>query len=109
MLMEFGNYFVLYPGEYLDDPEKAYKIEEKYLHVEVEETFEEIIRKMLNMFKDISMDSNQCSTHCDIGIQYLQSTEVYKVKISGEVEELIKDLEEGILYKRYELIQVNKI
>lgn len=108
MLLEFGKYFILYPGEYLEDTEKAYKIQDKYLHVEVEETFEETLQRLFNIFMDISKDSNQCSTHCDIGIQFLQSTGVYKIKISGEVEELIKDLDEGILDKRYELIQAMK-
>jgi len=104
---EFGNYLVLYPGDYLDDQDKIKNVSEKYLNYDnsEEESYEKILSRMFSIFNEISSNSEQCSTHCDVGIQVVQPTGIYKIKFGGEIKELILLLDEEKLDEKYELVQ----
>ncbi|MEK5390197.1 hypothetical protein NSQ59_07405 [Margalitia sp. FSL K6-0131] len=101
------NYInIVYPGDYLNELDKVEELENKFeLNVE-EKDFFTILNYLLKIFNYISNNSNTVSTTCDIGIQILQADGIYKLKISGEVEELISLIETDNIGSKIEIISV---
>lgn len=100
-----GSLNILYPGDYLTDTSKVDSIETKYSLEIGEKDFQFVLEHMLNIFKEISITSNQVSSTCDIGVHKIAEDEIYKLKISGEVDELIKALERGSIEELTETIR----
>jgi len=66
--------------------------------------FEDILKQGLETFKEVSLDSKFVSKECDIGIHTLARDGIYKFKLSGEVNELLRKLNEGSIKEEIKLI-----
>lgn len=113
---EFGNkmgllneneLFIVYPPEYLNSIEKVNEFEGRFnLKVEYNGNISVILEEMFHMFEEISQNSKFVSTTCDVGLFFLATEGFVKAKISGEISELIEDLEKGKIDTRIEVVKV---
>ncbi|MGG3325890.1 hypothetical protein ABEQ76_18110 [Bacillus velezensis] len=99
------NYIeVIYPSDYLKDENKIsalnslYSLDEKY-----NQPFLDVLKKMFFIFNDIAKDSKYVSKKCDIGISTIDNGKINKYKISGEIDQLIKELEDEKIFERLEV------
>nr|WGD93650.1 hypothetical protein P5629_08515 [Bacillus subtilis] len=105
LAMEYGNKIralfnnkidvVVFPPEFLNDPKKREELSIKH-ELESEQRLtnpQAVLKKMLEIFKDISSESKYVSDICDVGIIEIKEGKPQKFKASGEVTQLLKDLE----------------
>lgn len=103
-ILENGSINIVYPGDFLESPNKIKFTEERYDLNIGKKGFWGSLRIMLNIFNDISLNSKQVSRTCDIGIHIIQEDGIYKFKISGEIETLLSELNTGSIQDRIEII-----
>lgn len=102
--LEKGLIDIVYPGDYLDYVDKISVLKEKHeLKIE-QDDFGFVLKSMFKIFKHISLNSNQVSKTCDVGIMIFLEDGLYKLKISGEIKELIDELTNGNINSRIEVI-----
>ncbi|KYD07648.1 hypothetical protein [Saccharococcus caldoxylosilyticus] len=107
MILQNGHIFIAYPGDYLDNPIKAETLEKKYnLHIGEELDFYSILKNMFEIFKEIALDSKYVSNNCDVGIQVLQQDGIYKLKISGDIFDLLNKVNNNKLDKEFKVVNV---
>jgi len=107
MILQNGHIFIAYPGDYLDDPIKTETLERKYnLQIGEELDFYSILKNMFEIFKEIVLDSNYVSNNCDVGIQVLQQDGIYKLKISGDIFDLLDKVSNNKLDTEFKVIRV---
>jgi|SRR5699024_8064967 len=95
----------LYPGDYIDNPDLVKDFEERFeKSIGFQGDIEDILDRMLHMFDEISSNSKYVSKCCDIGLHCFTQNGILKLKISGEVNELISEIENGNINNRLELI-----
>lgn len=81
---------VVYPGDFLSNIDKIDFIENNFDLDRSDDNFFVNLTYMLKVFKHITLNSNQVSETCDIGLQMFQPDgRIYKFKISGIIDELI--------------------
>lgn len=96
---------IVYPTEYLDDIAKVRELEKRYdMKIKFDGDLNKIFSRIFTIFSEISKESNFVSSICDVGLHFLNSEGFFKVRFSGEVEELLNDLYSGKIEERYELV-----
>lgn len=102
----FSNKLViLYPPEYLSNIDKQSELEKRRkIAPELEENLDEVIKMMFLTFVEISNSSKHVSSLCDMGIQILDKYNILKLRISGEVEDLLDAIEKNELHNFVENI-----
>jgi hypothetical protein len=84
---------ILYPIEYIENPQIAMSFEENNLMThDFDNNLYSIFTKILNMFHSIVPTTQCISTICDIGVQCLTKEGLYKLRIRGDVEMLLEKL-----------------
>ncbi|GAB1798638.1 hypothetical protein [Priestia megaterium] len=99
------NYiFVLYPNDYLKDLDKVRAIQDKYGYLyEFEDSAEKLFDRLLNIFREIAINSEFVTEYCDIGV-YDNHLVGEKKRISGDVSDLIEQNSKGQLFNNLERI-----
>ncbi|OME55443.1 hypothetical protein BSK59_13275 [Paenibacillus odorifer] len=83
---------VLFPADYTSEMQSSLK--QKYQFEEFRsDSFENIVEKLLNIFKEISINSNAVSEICEIGIMKKDGP-IKKFSLSGNIHELIRKVEQ---------------
>lgn len=104
-LLGNGNIFVMYPPEYLNNPELAFELEERYGVVHpFNGSLDDILKTILSIFAEIADKSNSVSDTCDVGIMCILPDGVYKGRIKGEVSLLQTELQSGNIPMQIERI-----
>ncbi|WP_241475248.1 hypothetical protein [Priestia flexa] len=70
-----------------------------------EDHFKKTIRVFLEVFEELSKDSTKASRECDIGIHIGAEDGVYKLKVSGHVNDLLDKLNKGVITDYLEVIE----
>ncbi|MCM3292384.1 hypothetical protein M3661_19880 [Paenibacillus sp. MER 180] len=97
--------FIVYPSDYLENLELVKDLEERHgLHDQINGDIIVVLKQMFEVFKEISDNSPYVSSICDVGLFFIDQDGIYKSKISGEVHDLLRELEEGKLEQRFEIV-----
>lgn len=97
--------FTLYPIDYLDNQNKISSLLSKHgCEHQFDGDINKLYEKIFGLFREIAEDSKYVSTTCDIGLHLIQKDGVYKIKLSGEINELMNELKEGRIQERYEVV-----
>jgi hypothetical protein len=97
---------IFYPSDLLEDFVQGPKIAKSHDIKYESEDFGQLIYRVLTAFLDISKVSKFVSKECDMGIEILLPDGIYKLKISGNVDELIKKYNDNTLENEIEVINV---
>lgn len=96
---------IVYPSEYLDDIDKVRELEKRYeMNIKFDGDLNKVLSRILTIFAEISKESMFVSSICDVGLHFLSSEGFFKVRFSGEVEDLLNDLYLGEIETRYEIV-----
>ena len=104
-----GCFHVIPPSDFTGDLlnlDVSKKYEGKKLG---EEKLHEVIIYFLETFEEISRESIKVSKECDIGIYKLLGNEIHKLKLSGNVYDLLNKLKEGSVEDYIEVIEKRSI
>lgn len=83
-------------------------MKKKYELPEIKGDFGFVLNKIFTIYKEIFIGSKYVSNSCDVGILMELEGQIYKLKISGEIEELIAHLVQGKIEENIvEIIQVS--
>lgn len=104
MRIKENTFHIVYPGDFLSDESKIDHLNDVFKLDETDDDFFINLANMLKIFNHISLNSVQVSDTCDIGIQVLLNDDVYKFKISGDIEELISKAESEDLEEEMEIV-----
>lgn len=97
--------FIVYPSDYLENQELVMDLEKRHgIHVQFNGDINLVLKRMFEMFKEISDKSPYVSSICDAGLFFIAPDGIYKIKISGEVDDLIRELDEGKLEQKFEIV-----
>ncbi|WP_158735131.1 hypothetical protein [Alteribacillus sp. YIM 98480] len=107
-VLEKGEIDIVYPGDYLSNIQRVEEIKEKFNLTIGETDLFMALNEMLQIFDVISSNSTQVSRTCDIGLFTFQEDGVYKIRTSGDVEELKKHINNKELGENAELVNVIK-
>ncbi len=99
--------FITYPDDYLKNLEEIKKLESLHeLNVKFEGDLIKVLRRVFEIFKIISDKSIYVSSSCDLGLQVLTSEGIFKIKLSGEIDDLLCELGKGSIENKFEIINV---
>ncbi|MGK9183785.1 hypothetical protein KXS12_16170 [Priestia filamentosa] len=65
----------------------------------------DVVIYLLEVFKELSRDTKFASKECDIGIYRLNNREISKLKLSGDVSNLLNKLEKSSIENHLEVIE----
>ncbi|WP_316569612.1 hypothetical protein [Neobacillus sp. YIM B06451] len=96
-LLPFNQLFVLYPWEYLENPERANEFEGRYsFYHEFDGDIIAILKKICSMFDELS-ETKSVSKICDIGVQFIAPDGIYKIRIREDIQLIIDELNKDII------------
>lgn len=99
--------YIAYPYDYMvNDTLKSELLNKFDLKYNFGDNLTELLKKILNIFRHISDNSHSVSKICDIGLMVTLKDGIYKIRYNGEINEFIKNLNEGDLDKN--MVQVAK-
>ncbi|WML52222.1 hypothetical protein RCG17_22975 [Neobacillus sp. PS3-12] len=97
--------FTLYPIDYIEDEDKIRDLWNRHgWEYQFNGDINALFEKMFTILNEISSHSKYVSSTCDIGLQILLGDGIYKVKFSGEIDELINEVKANCIHERYQLI-----
>ncbi|MET3508552.1 hypothetical protein [Halalkalibacter oceani] len=104
-----GEIYIVYPSDFIENKNLVETITDKYtLNIGLL-NFNDVLEKMLIIFKDISLKSEQVSKTCEMGLLFLNEDGFYKCKISGDIDDLINDIKHDELFNRLKLVRTYKL
>ncbi|GCD13156.1 hypothetical protein [Clostridium tagluense] len=102
-----NNISILFPYEYLYNIDlkksfsQSYIFDYKFNYEEFDLSLENILKTIFNMFKEIYLNSKMVSSTCDVGIHLINHD---KVRITNDIDILIKKVNEGEIQTEYKVI-----
>jgi hypothetical protein len=100
--------FTLYPVDYLENENKILDLLNRHgCEYQFDGDLNTLYKKVFSIFKEIAQNSDFVSSSCDIGLHMIQNDGIYKIRFSGEIDNLIQEANENSIHERY--IVVSKI
>ncbi len=99
------NIYILFPIEYIKDKHLVDILKSKFLlHYDFDGDINKLIKYILEIFEEISKNSNTVSEICDIGLMAVSEGILYKIRINNNLETLLKDINNNELSKHFQII-----
>lgn len=104
------HFEICYPSEYIENPQIIEDFVSKVdLHHEYNFNIDSVIEKALSLFDEISSTSVSVSRECHIGQQFMAHDGIYKVRLAGDVEQLLQNAIKGQISNHFEIVDVIKL
>jgi hypothetical protein len=103
------NYIqIIYPSDIRNNDELLSELKDKYERYYQFEVLEELIYQLLIIFDNVADNSRFVSKECDMGFFMQLQDGIYKMKLSGNVHDLIQSYHNGEILNNLEIINAIK-
>lgn len=104
--LDYENFFVLFPSEYIDNRELVEEFEKKFpVSYPFKNDLNDLLLKILGMFLYIKSNSSSVSNICDIGLYLVNLDGIFKIRIRDDAATLVKCVLENKISEKMQIIK----